>query len=107
MAELSVADRTRIWRGLMRRWSHDRIPCSFTKFDLYDPSTNSGAIADLDAWVDTHQGNTTPDNVGMNGALAVAMRSALSAEQKTDILIAVAAMRRGIEYLKSVFGEVD
>lgn len=107
MAELSVQDRTRVWRGLMRRWSTDRVPCGFTKLDLYNPQANTGAIASVDAWVDTHQGNTTPDNVGMNGALSVPMRSALSAEQKTDILIAVVAMRRGIEYLRSVFGEVD
>lgn len=88
MADLSVADRTRIWRGLMRRWSNDRVPCGFTKTALYNPANNTGAIASVDTWVDTHQGNTTPDSVGMNGALAV-------------------AMRRGIEYLKSVFGEVD
>lgn len=107
MAELSVGDRTKIWRGLMRRWSKDRVVCSFGKYDLYNPSANTGAIAGVDAWVDTHSGNTTSDNVGMNGSLAVAMRSALSAEQKTDILIAVVAMRRDIEYMKSVFGEVD
>lgn len=107
MANLSIADRTRIWRGLMRRWSSDRVSCGFTKLDLYNPQTNTGAIASVDTWVDTHQGNTTPDNIGMNGSLSVAMRGALSAEQKTDILIAVVAMRRGIEYLKSVFGEMD
>jgi hypothetical protein len=107
MAVLSIADRTRIWRGLMRRWSNERVPCGFTKFDLYNPSSDTGAIANVDAWVDTHQGNTTPDNVGMNGALVSTMRTALSAEQKTDILIAVAAMRRGVDYLRSVFGEVD
>lgn len=107
MADLSVADRTRIWRGLMRRWSNDRLPCGFTKTALYNPANNTGAIASVDTWVDTHQGNTTADNVGMNGALVVAMRTAMSAEQKTDVLIAVVAMRRGIDYLKSVFGEVD
>lgn len=72
----------------MRRWSSDHVPCGFTKFDLYNPNTDTGAVANVDTWVDTHQGNTTPDNVGMNGALSV-------------------AMRRGIEYLKSVFGEVE
>jgi len=107
MADLSIADRTRIWRGLMRRWSRDRVTCGFTKFDLYNPVSNTGAIADVDTWVDTHSGNTAANNTGMNGSLAVAMRTALSAEQKTDILIAVAAMRRGIDYLRSVFGEVD
>ena len=107
MAALSVADRTRIWRGLMRRWSADATPCAFLKGALYNPSNNTGAIAGVDDWVDTHQGNTTPDNVGMNGALTAGMRTAMTAEQKTDLLIAVVAMRRGLPYLKSVFGEVD
>lgn len=107
MAALSIADRSRIWRGLMRRWSQDLTGCTFSKSDLYNPSNNTGVVADVDAWVDTHSGNIAPDTVGMNGSLTIAMRAALSAEQKTDLLIAVAAMRRGIEYLKSVFGEVD
>jgi len=92
----------------MRRWSKDGALCNFTKQALYNPQTDTGAIASVDTWIDTHQGNTTLDNIGMNGSLSIAMRSALSAEQKTDILIAIAAMRRGAEYLRSVFGqEVD
>lgn len=91
----------------MRRWSRDKTTCQFTKQDLYNPASDTGAVSDVDVWVDTHQGNVSPDTVGMNGALSVGMRSALSVEQKTDILIAVVAMRRGVEYLKSVFGEVD
>lgn len=107
MAAMSVADRTRVWRGLMRRWSADAVACAFLKQALYNPADNTGAVADVDNWVDTHGGTTTPDSVGLNGALAVAMRSAMSANQKSDLLIAVVAMRRGIDYLKSVFGEVD
>lgn len=107
MAVLSIADRTRIWRGLMRRWSRDGVVCSFLKSDLYNPANNTGAIADVDNWRDSHAGNVAPDTVGFNGALAVAMRSALSATQKTDILIADAAMVQGVDYLKSVYGEVD
>lgn len=91
----------------MRRWSRDGVDCGFGKGQLYNPLTDTGAVADVDVWVDTHGGNTTPDNVGLNGALAVAMRAALSVNQKTDLLIAVAAMRRGIGYLRSVFGEVE
>lgn len=107
MATLSVADRTRVWRGLMRRWSADRTPCAATKGQLYNPTANTGAVADVDAWIDGRTGNTAPDTVGFNGALAVAIRTALTADQKTDLLIAVAAMRRGLAYLQSVFGEVD
>lgn len=107
MALLTVADRTRVFRGLMRRWSNDRTSCAFTKPDLYNPTANTGAIADTDVWQDTHAGTTSADTVGYNGSLTVAMRAALTANQKTDVFLAVAAMRRGIDYLKSVFGEVD
>lgn len=107
MAAMSVADRSRVWRGLMRRWSRDRTTTAFLKGALYNPTNNTGAVAGVDDWVDTHGGTTTPDTVGMNGSLTAAMRTAMTAEQKTDLLIAVAAMRRGIGYLKSVFGEVD
>ena len=107
MALLSIADRTRVWRGLMRRWSADLTTCAFSKLDLYNPTANTGAIADTDGWQDTHSGNTSADTVGYNGSLTVAMRTALTANQKTDVFLAVAAMRRGIDYLKSVFGEVD
>lgn len=107
MADMSILDRTRVYRGLMRRWSKDNVPCSFTKTQLYSPSTNTGAVAAVDTWVDTHQGTATTDNVGMNGALTAQMRTALSAEQKTDLMIAILAMRRGLSYLVSVFGEVD
>lgn len=77
MAALSVQDRARIWRGLMRRWSRDGTVCAFQKYDLYNPTANTGAVANVDDWVDTHSGNTTPDTVGLNGALAVAMPAPL------------------------------
>lgn len=107
MAAMSVADRTRVWRGLMRRWSRDGVACPFLKGALYNPTANTGSVAGVDDWVDTHSGTSSADTVGMNGALAAAMRTALSTNQKSDLLIAVVAMRRGIDYLKSVFGEVD
>jgi hypothetical protein len=91
----------------MRRWSKDGVSCSFTKSALYDPLTNTGAVADVDNWRDTHSGTASADTVGFNGCLSVAMRSALSATQKTDLLIADAAMVQGVEYLRSVYGEVD
>jgi hypothetical protein len=109
MAALSIADRTRIWRGLMRRWSHpdSRQTCAFTKFDLYNPTANTGAIADTDNWIDTHGGNTAPDTVGFNGALTVAMRAALTLAMKTEMFVAVAAMRVSPEFARRLLGEVD
>ncbi|HXF44871.1 MAG TPA: hypothetical protein VNK91_02015 [Burkholderiaceae bacterium] len=107
MAALSIADRTRVWRALMRRWSNERTACAFLRAQLYDPAANTGAVAETDAWVDTHSGLTTPDTIGYNGALNVTMRAALSINQKTDLFLAVAAMRRGPDYVRSVFGEID
>lgn len=107
MAALSVADRTRVWRGLMRRWSKDGEPCPFLKGALYNPVANTGAVADIDDWIDARTGLTAPNTTGFNGALAAGMRTGLTANMKTDLLIAVSAMRRGIDYLRSVFGEVD
>jgi hypothetical protein len=91
----------------MRRWSRDSVACPFLKGALYNPGADTGAVASVDTWVDTHSGTTSADTVGINGALTAAMRTALTAEQKSDLIIAVVAMRRGVDYLKSVFGEVD
>lgn len=91
----------------MRRWSRDGAACSFIKDELYDPVTDTGMIADIDAWVDSRAGLTAPNNNGFNGAISASYRSKASADQKTDLLIAVAAMRRGINYLRSIFGETE
>lgn len=109
MAALSTQDRTRIWRGVMRYWSRERETTgAFTKFDLYNPSANTGAIADLDNWLDTHGGNTTPDNVGANGALSSTMRAELTTLQK-GLLVAVIALARtgNIDLLRRVVGETE
>ena len=107
MALLSVTDRTRVWRGLMRRWSNGGESCAFLKSHLYDPTLDTGAVVDVDAWVDGRQGLTAPDTVGFNGGLNVAYRALFTATQKTDLLLAVAAMRRGVGYIKQILGEVD
>lgn len=107
MALLSIADRTRIWRALQRRWSNDLTPCAFTKLQLYDPVANTGAITECDNWIDTHGGNVSADTVGFNGALNVTIRALLTVNQKTDLFLTTAAMRRGLAYVQSVFGETE
>lgn len=107
MALLSVTDRTRIWRALQRRWSNDRDSCNATKYQLYNPATDTGAIADVDAWRDSRTGLTAPDTVGFNGAFNASYRALFTPNQKTDIFIAVVAMSRGVEYLRSVFGDPE
>ncbi len=105
MAALSVSDRTKIYRGVMRYWSAKREACAFTKPDLYSPSGNTGIIADLDNWIDTHSGTTSADTVGANGALTVPMRAALTTEQKGFLVAVIALLRTGnVELLKAVVG---
>lgn len=115
MAALTVTQRTQIWRGLMRAWS--KIPHSdpnfevtnFTKYQLYNPNDDTGAIAELDNWFDTHSGNTTTDSVGANGSINTTMRSAMTLKQKGLMTIGIIAMRSGsIEVLKLALGtDVD
>lgn len=109
MAALTVQQRTQIWRGLMRYWSAERETCAFTKYALYNPANNTGAIADIDNWIDTHGGNTTSDSDGANGALSTEMRSALTTAQKGFLMMCVVAARTGnVEILKrAVAAEVD
>lgn len=109
MAALSTQDRTRIFRGLMRYWSAQRDPVAvISKNDLYNPSNNTGAVADADNWADTHGGNTTVDNVGFNGALAAVVRNNLSTSQKGILFMAVVAARTGnMTFVRQLLGEVD
>lgn len=108
MAALSIQDRTRVWRGLMRYWSSTKEAIgAVTKSDLYNPTANTGVVADTDNWIDTHGATTTADSVGYNGALAVAMRSALTTPQKTLIFCAVACMRVSPAFARQLLGEVD
>jgi hypothetical protein len=105
MAALTITDRTRIWRGLMRYWSDTHTPIGVLKSDLYNPTANTGAIADSDAWIDTHGGNTAPDTIGYNGALAVAVRNGLTTTQKTEMFCAVAAYRASPTLAAKLFNQ--
>jgi len=80
MAELTTADRLRIWRGLMRYWSNLREVVALSKDDLL------AAVVATDSWID--------DNAAAyNAALPVVARNNLTAIQKTLIFCAVAMMR--------------
>lgn len=94
MAELSTADRVRIWRGLMRLWSRDRDEIDLSKSDLQD------AVNETDVWINGNQ-------AAYNSALPAAAQSGLTADQKTLLFCAVALARVGILILRRVFGEVD
>lgn len=108
MAVLSIADRTKVWRGIMRICSNEGIqwPDGVNKYDLYNPSTNTGIITDVDTWIDDHQGNTG-DTVGFNGALPEPFRTNASLQLKTFVFVAVASMRAGEPFARKLLGEVD
>ena len=78
MAELSTADRQRIWRGLMRYWSKWREAVSISKADL------QATVNETDAWIEDNQAS-------FNSALTYA--GSFTIVQKTLIFCAVAMMR--------------
>lgn len=94
MAQLSVQNRTRIQRGLMRYWSASRSVITLSKADL------QAAINATDTWID--------DNAAAyNSALPTAAQSGLTAIQKTLLFCVVAMARVSIATLRRLLGEVD
>jgi len=91
----------------MRHWSNERIPCAFIKSELYNAQADTGMIADVDSWIDTRQGINAPDTVGFNGCFNVSYRNKPSVDQKTEIFLMIAAMRRGVEFARRIFGETE
>ena len=109
MAELTVESRTKIWRGLMRFLSRNAASfpvTGLTKFDLYNPATNTGGIAETDAWIDTHGGNTC-NTTGFNGGLTEPYKGNAGLALKTLVFCAVAAFRVSESFARLIFGEVD
>ena len=103
---LSVQARTQVWAGLMRLWSKNNEPTpGINKFDLYNPATDTGAIASADLWLDTNTAATT-SGPGFNNALPAVVRNNLTTSQKSVLLAAVMLRRYDVEALKSLL-EVD
>lgn len=105
MATLSVADRTKVWRGVMRICSRENIswPNNVDKYDLYNPTLDTGVITDTDDWIDTHQGETG-NTTGYNGALSDPWKSNASLQIKTFVFMSVAAMRSGESFAERLLG---
>lgn len=113
MAVLTVAERTEVLRGLMRWYSQPEnrgvadIGVS-TKNDLYNPTANTGAIADTDNWIDGNSDANITVNQGYNNTLPATVRNQYNATAKTIVFIAVAARRLNKTALERVLGvEVD
>ena len=95
MAELSEADRQRVWRGTMRWWSEEREPLgAFSKSQFRD------AIDATDTWIENNQAS-------YNAALPLPFRTEATLAQKTLLFCAVALARVSIAFLRRCFGEVD
>lgn len=94
MAQLSTADRQRVWRGFMRYISMLHEPIGIDKIEL------QAAINATDTWIDNNQSS-------FNSALPVASQSGMTASQKTLLFCGVALARVGLSVLRRVFGRVD
>ena len=77
MAVLSDADRVVVFRRIMERLSHSRVPISITKADL------RAAVNAVDDWINTNA-------AAYNTAIPQPARGALTASQKAELLSAVA-----------------
>jgi len=106
MAAIAAGVRKKVWAGLMRYSGFKADGLSFSKLDLYDPSLNTGAIADTDVWIDTHEGNTG-DTTGFNGALGTPIKTQLTANQKTLMFTAVAMARHSEDELRKWLGDIE
>jgi len=94
MAVLSVADRARVHRGLMRWWSNLQEAQPWSKADLL------AAVNATDAWIDSNQtsfNNTLPNPFKTNATLA----------QKTLLFCCVATARVSLAWLRALLGEID
>lgn len=89
----------------MRKWSREGTTITLTKFDLYNPTANTGAVANVDDWLDSHAG-LTGDTTGFNGCFAANVRAALTTSQKALFLCVVAACRVDVATVRKLL-EVD
>lgn len=92
MAELSTADRQRIWRGLMRYWSNLWEMVDASKAELQT------TVNETDTWIDDNQAS-------YNSGLTYAAN--FTTAQKTLIFCCVAAMRVSLVFARRLLGEVD
>jgi len=108
MAALPVETRTLLWQKLMQWWSrHEHAVeqpfAGITKADVYNPIANTGLIAQVDDWMDSHQGNTC-DTTGANGAIQEPCKSGLTTSTKGFVLACIVLARYNPEMAKQILG---
>jgi hypothetical protein len=97
MAVLSLENRQRVWRGLMRYWSGLSETVALSKSDL------QAAVDATDSWIDDNQ-------TAFNQALPATAQTNLTQGQKVFLLCVVALMRLdpgAADALRRILGEVD
>ena len=92
MAVLPDADRTRIWRGLMRIGERYADPI--------DKAALRAAVDATDDWIDANAAS-------FNAALPVTARDNLTAAQKTLLFCAMAAFRVSQAFAQRLLGGMD
>ena len=102
MAVLTNAERTQVWRGIMRYWSRqNNVLPNVDKVQLRT------AIDETDVWIDTHGGNVSLDTIGYNGAISDPFKTNASLQQKTELFCGVAARRVSKAFAQQLFGGID
>jgi len=94
MAVLPLADRQKIWRGLMRYWSAHSEGIGIQKADLLS------AVTDIDAFLENN-------STAINNAFPLPARTALTTEQKAILVAVVALARWNPGFLTNILGSVD
>lgn len=91
---LTVEDRARVHRGLMRWWSGQREAVAVNKEAIL------AAVNATDDWIEANQAS-------YNQALPQPFRDQATLVQKTLLFCAVALARVSIAFLRGIFGEVN
>lgn len=95
MTVLANAQRQKITNGVMRYWSRFREPTTgITKHDLKE------AIDATDSWINSNAAS-------FDNALPAAIKTNLTAEQKTLLFCSVAAFRVSKDFAVRLLGGVD
>lgn len=94
MANLSLEDQQKIWRGLMRYWSGSQTGIGIVKADLL------AAVQSIDTFLDNN-------SAAINNAFPVASRTGLTTDQKAILVAVVALARWNPQFLANILGSVS
>jgi hypothetical protein len=96
MANLSEADRDRVWRGIQNYLSQS----AGVELTPYSADALRTGVGEVDDWIETNQAS-------FNSSLSEPIASNATATQKTLMFVAVAAMRVSPAFARKLLGEID